>query len=179
MSARRLADPYLATVRALNRVGVQYVVIGMSGINYYAQRASEAIATMDYDLFVNPTLPNVQKAVHQLSHLGFSLATSDGPFDTAALRALVRARRALIATTPDGLMVELFLAVSGYLFAALVRDAVTITIQGTPVKVGRLSKLLRSKQLAGRLKDRQFLKRYQALLVEEVEPRPGIETRDK
>ncbi len=162
--ARRLADPYLAAIRALNRVGVQYVIVGMAGINYYAQRPSEAFATMDYDLFVNPTLPNVRKAAGQLGRLGFSRGTTEGALQTGALRELVRNRRMLVATAPDGPMVELLLAVSGYTFAAMARDAVTVTIRGTPVKVGRLTKLLRSKQLAGRPKDRQLLARYRSLL---------------
>jgi len=164
--ARRLADPYLAAIRALNRVGAQYVVVGMAGINYYAQQPSEAFVTMDYDVFVNPTLPNVRKAIAQLGRLGFSLGTSEGALQGPALRELVRDRRTLVATAPDGLMIELMLAVSGYTFASLARDAITVTIQGTPVKVGRLTKLLRSKRIAGRPKDRQFLKRYRLLVGE-------------
>ena len=63
-----------------------------------------------------------------------------------------------------GLMVELLLTVSGFPFAELAKDAATVTVRGEPVRVGRLTKLLQSKQLAGRAKDRQFLRRYQALL---------------
>ena len=49
-------------------------------------------------------------------------------------------------------------------FSDLARDAATFTVRGVPVKVGRLTKLLTSKKLAGRLKDRQFLQRYRSLL---------------
>jgi hypothetical protein len=157
-------DPYRAVVQRFNRYGVRYVVVGMAGINYYAKNPSETFATMDYDLFLEPSLSNVEQAVTVLNGLGFTLGTAAGALPHADLRAIVRARTTLIATTPDGLMVELLLRVSGYPFTELARDAATVAVRGVPVNVGRLSKLLRSKRLAGRPKDRQFLRRYQSLL---------------
>ena len=165
----RWADPYLAVVRAFNRLGVRYVVVGMAGINYYARRPSEAFATMDYDILLEPTLGNAEKALDQVRRLGFSLGTTQGALKLTELRAAVRERRTVAATTPDGVMVELRLAVSGFTFAELVQDAATVTIRGTPVKVGRLTKLLRSKRTANRPNDRAFLRRYQTLLEETPE----------
>lgn len=167
MRGRLENDPYRALVADFNRFGVRYVVIGMSGINYYANRPDEAFGTLDYDLFLEPTVRNVTKAVRRLQALGFTVGTADGPFDPTRLSAVVREERTLVATTPDGLLVELLLAVSGYPFSELARDAVTFTVRGTPIKVGRLHKLLSSKKLAGRPKDRQFLRRYEALLREQ------------
>ena len=66
-------------------------------------------------------------------------------------------------------MIELLLKISGYPFSELAKDAATFTVRGVPIRVGRLGKLLRSKLLAGRPKDRHFLKRYQSLLEEAVE----------
>ena len=162
----RRADPYLAVIRAFIRVGVRYVVVGMAGINYYARRPSEAFATMDYDLLLQPTLGNVEKALGRLSRLGFAVGMARGALKPAELRAVVRERRTLVATTPEGVMVELLLAVSGFTFAELIRDAATVTVHGTPITVGRLTKLLQSKRAANRPKDRAFLRRYQALLEE-------------
>jgi len=166
MTRRLGGDPYRALVADFNRFGVRYVVIGMSGINYYANRPDQAFGTLDYDLFLDPTVRNVTKTVRCLQALGFTIGTVDGPLDPTRLSTVVREQRTLVATTPDGLMVELLLAVSGYPFTELARDAVTFTVLGTPIKVGRLSKLLRSKKIAGRPKDRQFLRRYEALLRE-------------
>jgi len=166
--SRRLGrDPYRAVIQQFNRRGVRYVVVGMAGINYYARNSAETFATLDYDLLLEPSLSNVERAILVLQQFGFTLGTSTGLLYRADLRRMVRHRTTLTATTPDGLMIELLLAVSGYPFSELARDAATVTIRGVPVKVGRLSKLLRSKQLAGRPKDRQFLRRYQALLREE------------
>ena len=164
--SRRLLDPYQAVIDAFNRVGVRYVVVGMAGINYYAHRPSEAFATMDYDLFLKPTLSNVQKALGQLERLGFSIGTTQGTFQPRELGTMVRDQRTLAATTPEGLMVELLLAVSGFPFAELAKDAATVTVRGVPIQVGRLPKLLKSKQVADRPKDRAFLRRYKALLQE-------------
>ena len=66
---------------------------------------------------------------------------------------------------------DLLLAVSGFTFAELLRDVATVTVHGTPITVGRLTKLLQSKRAANRPKDREFLRRYQALL-EEAPPVP-------
>lgn len=164
MTARALQDPYRAVIHQLNRRGVRYVVVGMSGINYYADNPAQTFATLDYDIFIDPTLTNVEQALRCVKRLGFAVGTSAGPLKAGGLKAIVRERKTLVATTPDGLMVELLLRVSGYTFSDLARDAATFTVRGVPVKVGRLTKLLGSKKAAGRAKDRQFLRRYQALL---------------
>ena len=171
---RRLLDPYQTVIRAFNRVGLRYVVVGMAGINYYARQPAEAFATMDYDLFLEPTLKNVHKALGQLERLGFSIGTTGGVLKPRELEAVVRDRRTLIATTSDGLTVELLLAVSGFTFSELAQDAATVTVRGTPITVGRLTKLLKSKQVANRPKDRQFLKRYQLVLQDTPHPDTGL-----
>ncbi|MBI4341332.1 MAG: hypothetical protein HY598_03525 [Candidatus Omnitrophica bacterium] len=161
-----MQDPYAAVIRRLNQYGVRYVVVGMAGINYYAEAPHQAFATMDYDILLEPTLANVEQTLRCLKRLRFAVGTAAGPLQTNAVKAIVRQRRTLVATTPDGLMVELLLEVSGYTFSELARDAKTFTVRGVPVKVGQLTKLLMSKKVAGRPKDRQFLRRYQALLDE-------------
>ncbi len=163
---KALDDPYLKALRRLNRIGVRYVVVGMAGINYYAKNPAETFASMDYDVFLDPTLRNVEAAVRSLRSLGYAFGTTAGPVVPAALKSIVRDRRTLVATTPEGLTIELLLKISGYPFAELAKDAVTFTVNGVPVRVGRLSKLLTSKRLAGRPKDRAFLARYRHVLTE-------------
>ena len=164
MSPRRFYDPYRAVIRQFNRRGVRYVVVGMAGINYYARGAAETFATLDYDVLIEPTLNNVEQAIRSLKRLGFTIGTAAGLLSAERLREIVRGKRTLVATTPDGLMVELLLAISGFAFAEVAKDAATFAVRGVPVKVGRLTKLLQSKQLAGRTKDRAFIRRYAALL---------------
>ena len=138
----------------------------MSGINYYARSIRDTFATMDFDFFLDPSLTNVGKALEVLKAMKFSLGTSEGALKLGEFKETVQACKTLLATTPDGLMIELLLAISGYPFSEIAKDAVTFTVGGIPVRVGRLDKLLRSKQLAARPKDLQFLKRYQSLLEE-------------
>ena len=157
------ADPYRALMRQFNRLGVRYVVVGMAGINYYATSPAEAFATLDYDVLLKPTLSNVERALRGLRALRFTVGTQDGRLRAEELQRVVRDRRTLVATTSEGIMVELLLAVSGYTFQELAEDAVTVAVRGVPIQVGKLRKLLRSKQLAGRPKDRQFLARYKLL----------------
>ena len=164
---QRLWDPYRKVIDRLNRQGVAYVVVGMAGINYYAKNAAEMFATVDYDLFLEPTLHNVEKAVQLLSAMGFTLTTAKGPFTREGLRQPVRNQETFVAATPEGVTVELLLRVSGYPFSEMARDAATFTVDGVPVRVGKLTKLLNSKRTANRPKDRQFLRRYQSLLEHE------------
>ena len=159
------ADPYRALIAQFNRQGVRYVVVGMSGINYYATDPAETFATLDYDVFLEPTHLNIERALRALGRLRVTVGTAEGLLKPDGVTSVVRGRRTLVATNADGVMVELLLEVSGFTFAELAQDAVTITVRGVPVRVGKLQKLLRSKQLAGRPKDRQFLKRYEALLA--------------
>ena len=164
-----LKDPYRAVIQRFNRSGVLYLIVGMSGINYYARNPAETFGTLDYDIFLEPSLKNVEQAIRCLKAMRFTLGTAQGALRQEDVKQIVRERRTIVATTSEGLMVELLLKISGYPFSELARDALTLSLRGTPVKVGRLSKLLRSKKLAGRPKDRRFLERYQTLL-EQKEP---------
>ena len=141
-------------------------MVGLSGINFYAKNLAAAYATLDYDLFLEPTLGNVEKAVRTLKGLQFTVGTKTGILEERDLPRVVRDQGTIIATTAEGLLMELLLRISGYPFSELAKDAATFVVRGVPVKVGRLKKLVRSKKLAGRPKDRDFLRRYGAFLEE-------------
>lgn len=157
-------DPYREVIDLFNQNGVRYVVIGMAGINYYGTNTREIFATLDYDIFLEPLLSNVHKALKILELLGFSFGISKGVLKSEQIRKVIRDRQTIAATNTDGIMIELILRVSGFAFSELSRDAATFTIRGIPVRVGRLNKLLQSKKLAGRPKDRRFLKYYESFL---------------
>ncbi|MBI2167532.1 MAG: hypothetical protein HYU34_04715 [Candidatus Omnitrophica bacterium] len=167
MKRKPLLDPYLKVIKQFNRLGVRYVVVGMSGINYYARDPRQTFGTLDFDLFLEPTLTNVKKAIPALKRLGYHVAGEREEVLEEELKGIVRIRQTLTATTAYGEMIELLLEISGFPFTELARDAATFTVEGVGVRVGSLEKLLRSKKLAGRPKDAAFLKRYEALLEEE------------
>src|SRR5579864_8826556 len=53
-----LPNPYQLVLRELGRSGAEYLVIGASGINYFAKDARQILSTADYDLFLKPTSEN-------------------------------------------------------------------------------------------------------------------------
>jgi hypothetical protein len=54
------------------------------------------------------------------------------------------------------------LSIRGFPFTDLAEDARAFRVGEVVVRVGRLEKLLRSKQLSGRSKDIEFLRRFSA-----------------
>ena len=44
----------------------------------YAESPAQGFVTMDYDMFVEPTLSNVEQAVQCLTHLGFMVGPAAG-----------------------------------------------------------------------------------------------------
>ncbi len=164
MAGKKFYDPYIEALDRFNRDGVGYVVIGMSGINYYALKASETFSTQDFDIFIKPTISNVKKVISIFERLNYSLVSSERSVKEADVRNIVKNKNTILATDPYGIVFKLLLVVSGYTFDQMRRDAVVFNIKNVPIKVAKLSKLLMSKKIAGREKDRLFLKRYEILL---------------
>jgi len=161
MTKEKPPDPYAELLDKFNRGGVKYVVVGMSGINYYASQAKETFATQDFDIFIKPTIENARKAISIVRKLGYALEGSP-------VEKIVREKSTILATDPYGIAIELMLAVSGYTFGEMESDATIFTAQNIPIKVAKLKKLLQSKKLAGRKKDKLFLKRFELLLKEKI-----------
>ncbi|MBL7157494.1 MAG: hypothetical protein ISS92_04975 [Candidatus Omnitrophica bacterium] len=160
MVKRKIQNPYTELLDKFNRKEVQYVVIGMSGINYYASNAAETFSTQDYDIFVKPTIDNVRKAVLILKKLGYSVSTDEGEITSDCIKSITRYKKTIVAQDAYGVMFELVLTVSGYTFGQMKKN-IRIFLSGkVPIKVGNLNDLLTSKKLAGRTKDKVFLKRY-------------------
>ncbi len=169
MGKRIIHDPYAQLIDRFNQRGVKYVVVGMSGINYYASEAKETFATLDFDIFVKPTIANVKKAVEVFRELNYSLAAKEGELKDSSVKKVVARRNTISATDLSGIAFELILAVSGYRFDQMENGASIFIVEDVPVKVAKLRKLLRSKKIAGREKDRFFLKRYEIFLKEKSE----------
>lgn len=166
MRRKRIYDPYIEVLDEFNRRGVSYVVIGMSGINYYAAGAEETFATQDFDIFIKPTIDNLKKSISIFRKFDYSLIANKQEIEASSIKQIVRDRTTILATDAYGITFELILSVSGYTFNQMVMDATIFNIKDMPIKVAKLSKLLTSKKIAGREKDTLFLKRYEILLKE-------------
>lgn len=171
-----LPNPYHELLRELNRAGVEYIVIGVSGINYFAKDARQILSTADYDLFLKPTPENVARAWKAFRKRDYAVAVRAGNrtrilrrVKPAAGRRLVEGRRTLVALGPYQLIVEGLLEVSGFTFDEMKRRAIWMKDRELRFRflVGHLEDLLESKRQANRDKDRLFLARYRRLLLEE------------
>jgi hypothetical protein len=169
-----LPNPYHLLLRELTRSGVDYIVIGVSGINYFAKDARQVLSTADYDLFLKPTPENVARAWKALLKSGYAVVVRQGDHMKALRRMgptagarLVKESRTLVAVGPYQLVVEGLLAISGFQFDELKRSAVWMRDRelGFRFLVGSLEDLLESKRIANREKDRLFLARYKRLLL--------------
>lgn len=153
-------DPYLRAIDGLNKAGVGYVVVGVSGINYYAKDPSGLIITGDYDIFLAPEEKNVLAAARELKKQNFELSVSGRVFRPASVKNVVAAQKTIHAKNFYGCTIEFLLGISGYTYEEVSGDAVFFAASGVRVKVGRLEKLLKSKKIADRPKDRMFLERF-------------------
>jgi len=157
---------FVRGVDALASAGVEFVLVGVGGINFYARDGAHAFATLDLDLLLAPESSNFRCALKALSAGGFSFETGGEPFpdrnDETILARIVAAGGRVTAFHEDGAQLDLMLSVRGFLYADLAADARTFTVAGSQVRVGRLEKLLRSKELSDRPKDREFLRHFES-----------------
>jgi hypothetical protein len=69
------------------RAGVDFVVVGTGGINFYAASAAEAVETDDVGVFLRGEVANLGAALASLRAAGFEIAARGEPFvDTARMR---------------------------------------------------------------------------------------------
>ncbi|OQA54844.1 MAG: hypothetical protein BWY42_01617 [Candidatus Omnitrophica bacterium ADurb.Bin277] len=165
-SKQQVYDPYADLIARLNGAGVDYVVIGMSGINYYASSARDTFGTQGLDLFLRPALANAVKTYKIFQGLGYEMSADGKAIKEGDLSEVLKRKRTVLAVNPDGIMFECLFAVSGFTYRQLAGDASVFKAGDVLIRVGKLHKLLASKRAAGRPKDKLFLKRYELLLKE-------------
>jgi len=166
------ANGYLGALSALARASVDFVLVGVGGINFYARDPSESVETRDLDILLSPRVEALRTGLTALRDAGFSFRAGGEPFldlDDSAVLGNVLARGATItAENEAGARIDLMLSGLGLDFEDLAADAVHFRLGEVEVKVGRLEKLLRAKELAGRPKDVEFLRLFAARLREEA-----------
>lgn len=118
----------------------------------------------------SPLLEALRSALGALRRAGFEFRPGGEPFldfdDTEILANLIRSGANVTAENEAGACVDLMLSAAGFHYDELAADAVTFRLGDVEVRVGRLEKLLRSKELAGRPKDVAFLRLFAARLRE-------------
>ena len=164
---------FARALASLGEAEVEFVVVGVGGINFYARTPADAYATLDVDAFLAPIADNLRRALGVLASLGYSFEAGSEPFvdldDVLVLRRIVENGASLSAIHPKSGELDLLTSISGFSYAELSEDAATFEVAGTEVRVGRLEKLLRSKEASSRPKDVEFLRAFAARAFEDDE----------
>lgn len=154
-------DVFERLLESLSRRGVRFVVIGLSGANYYARSGAALFATQDRDLFLEPDPDSTLEAWQACEAVGLELSSGHEPLDRPRDRFLaerVVAQRALVrASDGAGLDVDLTLVMAGFDFATVWKGRRIFRVGRVEIPVARLAHIVESKRRADRDKDRLFL----------------------
>lgn len=156
-----MSQPFAPLVERLNAHGVRYVVIGIAGVNLYAQPETAMFVTQDFDLFLPLDPDNLVAAWECCDAAAVELWLNDEPLDRPRDRWLadrIVERKAVTRVTgPDDLQVDLTLVMKGFDFTTVWNERRTFKIEGVDVPTARLLHIVQSKEATGRDKDRLFL----------------------
>jgi hypothetical protein len=156
-----VSDPFAPLGRVLTSRGVRYLLIGVSGANFYAPRPAPRFVTDDWDLFLPLDADNLVQAWAACEDAGMELWLGNEPLDRPRDRWLadrIVERAALTrGTGPDDLKVDLTLVMKSYDFETVWNERRRFLVEGVEVPTARLTHIVTSKQAAGRDKDRLFL----------------------
>jgi hypothetical protein len=165
-----------ALLQALERHGVRFVLIG----GFAAVIHGSPYITTDLDVVPDIAAGNLARLSDALRDLHARVWTAGEPAGLAFehdAESLARADTWTLVT--DHGRLDVVLRPSGTSgFDDLARDAVHLTILGTDVDVASLADVVRSKEAAGREKDRVVLPVLRRILDSgDAEPAPGASSR--
>ncbi|MBJ19006.1 MAG: hypothetical protein CL933_06215 [Deltaproteobacteria bacterium] len=145
---------------------VDFVIVGVGGINFYARTPAEAFSTLDLDALLAPSVTNLARALRVLAELGYTFAAGGEPFvdldDETVLRRVIENGATIAAIHSVSGEIDLLTSITAFDYASLSTDAAEFQVAGSFVQVGQLEKLLRSKEASGRPKDLEFLRAFRA-----------------
>ncbi len=130
--------------KSLNAHNVEYVVIGAAAFPVHGYSRS----TLDVDIFIRPTRPNIEKTRQALLDFGYDL-TDVTVEEMLSKKILIR--QYILET-------DLHPFVKGVTFEELWRNRVLSRIGETEVAFASLDDLIAMKEAAGRDRDREDLK---------------------
>lgn len=157
--------PLAKALAGLNAARVDYVMIGVLAINHYAKDPSSVYSTLDCDLLLRPDPDNLFRALKALRRGGCELTVDGEPLGGADLllcRRIVECGGTVTALKPGEMPIDIVLEIKGGNFTALKRRRRLFKVAGVRVPCADLKDVLDAKRLAGRPKDKAFLKLYEA-----------------
>lgn len=165
-----MASGFISSLTLLADADIRFVLVGVTGINFYARDAAHAFSTLDVDVLLEGTVSNLRDALETLSSADFGFEAGGEAFlagcDDQALSNIIRSGASISARHDEEGQIDLMLSMTGASYQELASDARTFDIEGRSVMVGRLERLLRSKELSGRPRNREFLRAFAAQMEE-------------
>jgi len=154
-------DRFTHLVHSLSSGAVRFVIIGVSGANYWARHAGMQFSTKDRDLFLPLDPENELRAWRVCEQSGLALWCGDEPLgepkDTFLAQAVVERRMLVTAIGTPDLVVDLSLVMAGLEFEEVWANRREFDVDGVMIPVASLHDIVESKRVANREKDRLFL----------------------
>ena len=141
MDTTRLPPEFKEFLGCLNSNGVQYLLVGGYGVNFYGYSRS----TGDIDFWIKVSRANAARVSRALIEFGFD------PADVAP-RLFVRKKKVLRIGNPP-FQIDILTDVSGLKFGECYAKRTIAEIDGVKVDVIALQHLKKNKRASGRLKD--------------------------
>lgn len=161
-------DEFTRLVRGFEEAQVRFVVIGVSGINYYVPIGTELFMTDDRDLFIPPDPANLLACWKVCDDLGLELTANreplEMPLDLWLAERVVGARATVRGASRGGLAVDLTMVMGDFQFEVIWQERHIFKLDDVPIPVARLEHLIEAKKMANREKDVIFLHRHDGLL---------------
>lgn len=155
----------------LARHGVEFLVIG----GFAATAHGSPLLTADVDIVPSGARDNLARLSDALTELDARVRAVelDEPLPFAHDADSLAAAQIWNLTTKYGDL-DITMQPSGTQgYPDLSRDAVTVTLRGTELRIASLADVIRSKEAAGRDKDRRSLPILRELLAEQLRQRRG------
>ncbi|MBI4057569.1 MAG: hypothetical protein HY399_08500 [Elusimicrobia bacterium] len=165
-------NPYASLLKKLTQNKIKFVVIGVSGINYYADDPGTLFSTRDLDILVQPTGKNVYATLRLLEKNRCELESNGEPVvevDQWLTSKILEQRAVITARKGSSLRVDIVTDAGRIPYEKWRKGCRYFLVQGVKIPVGGLPELILAKKNSNREKDRQFLALYRIQLKEMLE----------
>lgn len=156
-------EPHIKVLREFLRKKIRFVLIGVFGINHYADSPEEAYSTLDCDTLIEPSPAQLLKAMRILSKHGYALESGVEPLvqlDAWLAKRILEHGAVITARKNGALTMDLVTKAAGPVFSQWWKKRKIFKVEKNLIPVGGLAMLIDSKQKSNREKDRQFLTLY-------------------
>lgn len=151
---------HVSALAKLRSARVDFLLVGAGAVDHFVPEAASVYVTGDCDILLRPTAANLGKALRAMRACGYDLSAGGEPLtgiDALTLRRLLERRIAVRAELEGSLPLDLMLDAKGFTFAQWWKGKVWFRAGRTRIACASLEKVLESKRLSDRPKDRLLL----------------------